>query len=422
MNGQEPGSAAMMEGGTARGGLALAATSAGRSDSVQPNAPSAAIEQHWARLRVEVLDSIEAAEAPWRTLERTALFTPYQSYDWIAHWHAARGAQGQVAIVVLFDGTEPVALLPLEVRRSLGLRRAMIIGTSIGNSDWLMMTPEVAPLLAGGRVSRLLVEAAPQVGGIDLLAFFDQPASWGGVDNPLLALPHQPGPNHFYFSARDAAASFDRFDDKRLGNLERRRRKLAEAMGPVVLRMAASVAEIDRVHAAFLEQRAARFAQQGIANIFAEPHFVRFMRDAAIDALGSERPSGVFHALYAGDTIVATSFGTFAGTHYSQYINATAAGDIAKFRLIGILMHDLFADCARRGALSIDMGLGDFGYKTDWTEPRTVHDSVIPLSPVGQVAAPVQLALRGVKRAIKQNPQVFDLYKRLRSRMRGAQA
>lgn len=378
------------------------------------------LDQRWSELRVTVLDSIAAAEAPWKALEQTAIFTPYQSYDWVAHWHAARGAQGRVAIVVLFEGEQPVALLPLEIRRSLGLRRAMIIGTSIGNSDWLMMTPEIAPVLAGGGVSRLLVDAARQAGGIDVLAFFDQPASWGGVDNPLLALPHQPGPNHFYFSARGAAANFDRFDDKRLANLERRRRKLAETMGPVVLRMAETAQEIDRVHAAFLEQRAARFAEQGIANIFAEEHFVRFMRQMAIDSLGSDRPSGAFHALYAGDTIIATSFGTFAGTHYSQYINATAAGDIAKFRLIGILMHDLFADCARRGTLSIDMGLGDFAYKTDWTEARTVHDGVIPLSPAGRLAAPVQLALRAIKRAIKQDPQVFDLYKRLRGLLRGA--
>src|SRR5690606_13603301 len=126
--------------------------------------------------------------------------------------------------------------------------------------------------------------------------------AWGGLDNPLLTLPHQPGPDHFYFGARDAAKGFDRFDDKRVANLLRRKRKLAETLGPVVLRAATTVAEIDAIHAAFLQQRADRFAQMGIANIFGEPHFVQFMRDGAIEALGQARPAFIFHALYAGDT------------------------------------------------------------------------------------------------------------------------
>ncbi len=70
--------------------------------------------------------------------------------------------------------------------------------------------------------------------------------------------------------------------------------------------------------------------------------------------------------------------GTFGGDHYSQYINATAGGEVAKFRLIGLLMHELFADVAARGGTSIDMGLGDFDYKNDWTVPTTVYDGDHP--------------------------------------------
>ncbi len=386
-----------------------------RADVASAQAPRA-------RFGLRVFDSIEAAAPLWRRLEQTAVFTPYQSFDWVSHWVAAQREPGQLAIIAVLDGEEPVALLPLQIRRSLGLRRAALIGTEVGNSDWLMMTPALAERLDAHGLAWLLKDLAQVAGGIDILALHDQPARWRGLDNPFLTLPHQLGPDHFYLGQRQANDSFDRFDDKRLANLQRRKRKLAELLGPVELRMATTPEEIDRVHVAFLEQRALRFAQQGIANIFAEPHFVRFMRSAAIASLGSAAPACAFHALYAGESIVATSFGTFAAGHYSQYINATAAGEAAKFRLIGILMHELFADWARRGATSIDMGLGDFDYKTDWTVAQTAYDSVIPLSPLGRLAAPLQLGLRAAKRAIKQNPQVFDLYKRLRSRLRGSQA
>lgn len=386
----------------------------------QPDAASA--QARLTALTVRVFDSVEAAAPLWRRLEQSAVFTPYQSFDWVSHWLSAQPEASEVAIIVVLDGEAPVALLPLALRRTLGLRRASLIGTAIGNSDWLMMTPAMAEVLGGGRIAWLLAQVARAAGGVDILALHDQPPGWRGLANPFLALPHQKGPDHFYFGALQANGAFDRFDDKRLANLQRRRRKLAELLGPVELRMATTPEEIDRVQAAFLEQRALRFAQQGIANVFAEPHFVRFMREAAIAGLGGTPPACAFHALYAGESIVATSFGTFAAGHYSQYINATGAGEAAKFRLIGILMHELFADYARRGATSIDMGLGDFDYKTDWTMAQTAYDSVIPLSPLGRLAAPLQLGLRAARRAIKQNQQLFGLYKRLRSRLRGSQA
>jgi CelD/BcsL family acetyltransferase involved in cellulose biosynthesis len=170
------------------------------------------------------------------------------------------------------------------------------------------------------------------------------------------------------------------------------------------------------VHRVFLEQRGARFAQMGIANIFGEPEFVRFFREGAIASLGSERPALVFHALHAGDDIVATALGSYSGDHYTQYINATSGdAEIAKFRLIGLLMHALFTEVAARGGTSIDMGLGDFDYKADWTVATTVHDGLIPLTLRGRLAGAGILAARRLKRTIKQHDQLWDLARKLRA-------
>lgn len=378
------------------------------SSAAAPLAGSAAFS-------VTVHTSLEAAEPVWRELETRAAFTPYQAFDWIRAWHEAGGTEGELAIIVITADDRPVALLPLEMSRRFGLRRAAFIGADMGNSDWMMLDPHFVDALTPERVTELLRQAARQAGGMDLVSLYDQPPQWQGLANPLLAFPHQPGPDHYYFGQLDARGTFDRFDDKRLGNLKRRMRKLGALLGPVELRAATTPEAVAQVQAAFIEQRAARFAQMGIANIFGEPHFVRFMRDGAIAALGAERPALIFHALYAGETIVATSCGTFAGTHYSQYINATAGGEAAKFRLIGILMHELFKDCVARGATSIDMGLGDFDYKSDWTEPQTAYDGMIPLSAAGQLGGAALLAGRRAKRMIKQHDQLWTLAKKLRA-------
>jgi CelD/BcsL family acetyltransferase involved in cellulose biosynthesis len=365
--------------------------------------------------RVTVHDSVEAAEAPWRALEQDAILTPYQRYDWIKALLDSRPLQGErCAVVVVSDASGPAALLPLAVARGLGVKVARIIGADIGNADWLVMRPQIAPQLTPVVLTGLLAEAARQAGGIDVVALHSQPERWLGLTNPLLAFPHQPAPDHFYFAPVAAAGETGRLSSKHLRNIQRGKRRLEETMGPVVLRQAGSFEEIARVHAAFIAQRNVRFAAMGVKNVFAEEWFVAFFKRTAANSLGSDCPALRFHALYAGDEIVATSCGTCCGSHYSQYINSTDFGPAAKYSLMGILMRDLLAELAADGITSIDMGLGDFGYKDDWADKQVVFDGAIALTAAGRMAAPVILGLRRLRREIKHNKLVFGVLKRLR--------
>jgi len=366
---------------------------------------------------VKVLTSLDAAEAAWRGLEASAVLTPYQRFDWVRHVVASRDERPTLAILVLEEDSAPIALLPLEITRRLGVRVASMIGSDIANADWMIFDPRHAAGLTPARLRAALAIASRAVGGIDLFVLRSQPAAWNGMENPLLAFPHQPGPDHLYLGTLNERGDFARFEEKRLVNFERRKRKLSAAYGDVTLRRAETVEEIDRFHRAFIEQRAVRFAQMGIPNIFAEPRFMKLFREGAVASLGETRPTIVFHALFAGERIVATAIGSFGGTHYTQYINATAGGDVAKFRLISVLMHELFADAAAAGATSIDMGLGDFEYKTDWTAPATVYDGMIPLSWRGQLVGAAVLSARALKRQIKQHDRLWSLVRKLRGAM-----
>lgn len=366
-------------------------------------------------LRVRVFDSIDAAVEPWLALERSAVLTPYQRYGWIKALAEARGLDGRCAIAAIEGGDRPVALFPFVIRHRLGIRTAEIIGADIGNADWLVVDRGVAPQLTPEVLRRLFDE----IGDIDMVSLVNQPQSWQGVTNPVLAFPHQPAPDHLYFGPL-GAEGVEQLSSKRIRNIQRGRRRLEETMGPVRLRSAETPEEIANIHETFLEQRGARFTEMGVRNIFAEDWFVRFFRGAAEASLGSDRPALRFHALHAGNEIVATCCGSYAGTHYAQFINSTASGPAAKYSLMGILMYDLVAELTEMGIASIDMGLGDFEYKTDWTERQVVYDSVVPLTAAGRIAAPMLLGSRRLKRAIKQNEQLFSLFKRVRGMLRGA--
>lgn len=379
-------------------------------------APDALREVAGTPFRLAVYDSVEAAEMPWRALEQTAVLTPYQRYDWIKPLLDSRPLDGgRCAIAIVHDASGPVALFPFAVVSHLGVKVASIIGSDIGNADWLIMHREAAAQLTPAVLTRLFAEAGGQVGGIDVVVLNSQPASWLGLANPLMGFLHQPAPDHLYIAPVTPEGETGRLSHKHFRNIQRGKRRLEETFGPVALRSAGSIEEIARVHATFVEQRNVRFAQMGIPNLFADDWFVDFFKRAAAVSLGSDRPALRFHALYAGDEIVATACGAYCGSHYSQYINSTASGPAAKYSLIGILLHQLIAELATKGITSIDMGLGDFDYKADWTDKQEVFDGAIGVTPVGKLAARVILGLRGLKRSVKQNPRLFGMFKRLRA-------
>jgi CelD/BcsL family acetyltransferase involved in cellulose biosynthesis len=362
-------------------------------------------------LTVSVFSSVEAAEPVWRELETRAVMTPYQSHEWIsAYCRAGFERFDAIAILVLSHKGKPIALAPFGVKRRFGVRMAQIIGMPISNCDALVYDPDHADELTAEALKSAF--SSLHGSGVDIVSFHSYLAEWQGHANPLLGFKHAPAPNNFYTSTLESGD--DPFIDqalpnKRRTNIRRSQRRLTEVLGDVSVRAAQSVEEIERVHAAFLEQRGKRFVQMGVENIFAQTPFQTLFRTLAIASLDQPVPTLRYHALYAGDEIVATSIGACTPTHYSQYINSTTDGPASKYSLMGVMLSALIDELRAKGITSFDMGLGDFDYKTDWTQVTTVYDSVIAVSPLGAIAAPLLLGARKAKRVIKQTPALWTI-------------
>ncbi len=364
---------------------------------------------------MDVIVGLGRAESTWRALEERFVASPYQRFDWVQAYAGSHGvADSDIALVLIAGDGETVAAMPLQITRRFGLTVAQMPSSEIGNTDFLMIDPARAGEATAEAVRSALNSASLAIGRLDLVLLRNQPARWEGIANPLLAFPYQEAPDVFYLS--ESRPGTERLSSKRLRNLQRGRRRLEELLGPVMLKRATTGAEIERYHAAFLEQRGERFRQQGIRNIFAEERFRSLFRDGATASLASERPALALHALMAGDTIVATCFGTYARTHYSQYINSICDGPAARFSLMGILLHDLVEELGGQGIRSFDMGIGAFDYKVDWTEQTPVFDGMIALSPAGHFLGRAIMAERAARRRIKTDPRLWSLAKALRGR------
>ena len=362
---------------------------------------------------IEVFEGLEAAMPTWRALEAEgALLTPYQRLDWIAPFLAARPAE-RVVVGALIENGRPIALLPLALETRLGLTIGRIPGSDLGNADWLIQAPGAQTRLDRATLMRFFSDFARRAGRLDLLQFANLPPHWQGVVNPLLVFDHQPAPDHLYY-APIGPGSEPRLPRKRRIDIQRGRRRLEEMYGTVGLHRARTEAAVIRAHDAFIAQRNQRFAEMGVHNIFAEPYFVRFFRQAALEGLDKKRPAIVFHTLEGDGEILAVAVGTYGPEHYSQYINSNTEGPAAKYSLIGLLTLDLMDELIADGIASFDFGIGDFAYKAAWTDRTEVFDALVPLSAPGRAAA-AALGLAGrTKRLIKQNPVLWDTAKRVR--------
>ncbi|WP_193337785.1 GNAT family N-acetyltransferase [Devosia beringensis] len=365
---------------------------------------------------VAIFHAMDVAEAEWRAFEAVAVLTPYQRFDWVKALIAAGlESEAGLAIAVIRRDGETVALLPLAIRQRFGLRVATMLGTTSSNGDWLMALPRFNPDAATLQV--LLRRICQAAGGADLVTLYNQPASWQGMDNPVLALAKAPGASNTYVATigpTPVPYIEHRLSTKRRNNITRGMRRLAESFGPLRTVRVNDLPTLEAAHQVFLEQRAARFVEMGVRNIFAEDGFVRLFRQLAPASFGQARPALCLHVLYAGEEIVATCWGAMAGNHYSQYINSTSSGPASQYSLMAILIGTVMDDLTQAGIVTMDMGLGDFAYKSEWAEREPVFHSVIALTRRGQLAAAASGLRDGLKRQIKQTPWLWTAAKRLR--------
>lgn len=360
--------------------------------------------------RITILDDLSVAEPIWRALEEQAVLTPYQRFDWCKALIDSGLETGAITVVLIGPSAQPFALLPLVADRKWGLRRGRLIGTMVSNTDALIFHPNAHCHFDGLALDALLPAIATAAGGLDFFSFRNMATHWAGHANPLLSVDAQPSPSRFYRAVIGPSLSpfiEHRLTNKLRTNLKRGSRRLEELLGPVRLETVADADGFGLIHRAFVEQRGARFAKMGVTNVFAEAKMMRFFSLACQRGFTQERPVLMAHALYAGAEIVATSFGAQAGSHYSQYINSTSTGPASKYSLMGILVGHLMDDLLARGVTTFDMGLGDFPYKTDWTQPETVFDALVPMTGRGKLALGAMRAGIFTKRTIKQNPRLW---------------
>jgi CelD/BcsL family acetyltransferase involved in cellulose biosynthesis len=379
------------------------------------------------RLQIKILNDLTAAKPDWLELEGTnSLSTPYQHFAWVSCWYEYLGKAAGVTpyIVVGQDATgRPLFLLPLASVRIGPLTVARFVGGKHSNSNLGLWRRSYANAITRADLDHIVGLIGSVDPSVDLLVLLNQPVAWDEVPNPLALLPRQDSPSFAYRGK--LARDFDELFKERVSTSTRKKLRQKERAlskhGPVRYWQAETAADLRRVLDAFFVQKAERMKELGLANVFAEAGVREFIEAAATQRDVSTASCIEFYAASVGDVIVATFAGVGSNLRFCGMFNSMISGEFAQQSPSELLLTNVVRMCCERGHATFDLGIGEAAYKRAFCgDTEQLFDSVVPLSGLGQIAAPFWRAHLNLKRGIKHSSRARRVVDAVRRRLAGS--
>lgn len=367
---------------------------------------------------VELYESIGAADREWSALMPDAVASAYQTPGFAKAWIDNAGTHEGYAPLIIgardADG-RLAALLPLAVRRKLGVTAASFIGGTHSNYNMPVFRRDALGRFSASECARLLQEAGAAA-GVDLFALENQPTEWEGVQNPFAALPGQPSPAPAFcgpLAATMEQQSKILFSSKTRSKQRRKLRRFEE-MGATRIYRAETEEERRKLLDAFFSQKSRQFAERGIADVFSRPG-VRDFLGQALGLNGAASVMDIYGFELDGEPLAVT--GGFAlNGRYSNMIISIVSGEHAKYSPGEMLLNGVTEDVIKRGLKTFDLGVGVANYKTMFCpNVEQLRDAFVGVTAKGRAVAAIASSARGAKGWAKNNQTVYGALHKLRA-------
>jgi CelD/BcsL family acetyltransferase involved in cellulose biosynthesis len=367
--------------------------------------------------------AFDSLEELWSLFEKRGTATPYQTLHWTKHWSATVApaiGMKPLLLTLLDDAQKPLAILPLGIQVLHGLRVVRFLGGKHANYNM--------PVFAEGgmlRINPLQLAATLQDFGktekIDLFVFDNLPTTWSGSANPLAGVAAIPSPSSAWKCSLKAdgdamiSGLMSSESRKKLRNKEKR---LSE-FGPIAYKEASTQEEAERFLAAFLQQKAMRFAALGIDNAFTDKGVEAFLAGAT--AIGrNQKPSIALFGMLSGERILAVFGGaSHAGRYTGMFTSFDTDPAVSRFSPGDLLLINLIKHLCAAGLHTFDLGTGEATYKNDYCDTEEpLVDCMLPVTLKGQLAVKALALKQIVKRRLKRSGTAMRLltqWRKLRS-------
>ncbi|TPP12082.1 GNAT family N-acetyltransferase [Rhizobium glycinendophyticum] len=373
------------------------------------------------RLSITVHNDMKAVERVWRQLEADPWNSMHQAFNWCYAW--VQTHDSPVAIVEgKIDGV-PAFILPLEIESHAMVRTAQFIGSAFTNYNSGLFTADFrrqARHLPMSTLSHQLAQAL--TGRADLVRLTHVPLDWRDERHPFSDFNSVRNPNSA-FQVRlgtDMEATIAPLNAKARRKKFRSQVRKMDAVGGFEHVRATSPGDKTALLDTFFRQKAARFAAQGLPNVFQAAETQAFFHMALeMDRGGNDVPLEMHALRLKGEhsgKIAAIAGLSRKGDHViCQFgsIDDTFMPEASPGELLFWLMIER---AALTGAAVFDFGIGDQDYKRRWCRnPTEHHDLMIAITPVGRLAEWLFKGMTRAKAGIKNNATLYSTLQRIRA-------
>jgi CelD/BcsL family acetyltransferase involved in cellulose biosynthesis len=366
---------------------------------------------------VHVLHDLDAVAPLWQRLQAGDVESPGQHLGFTRTWVAAQkiAPEDQFYVVAELEG-EPVALLPLWRRKARGVTLlTWFPGPHVGCNAPLV---DIARLARLGSVERAALWSAmlETLSGADLIYLKSVPQLTVDGADLFAELGRSVTAETLYraqFSSWDEADKTQRSKSRR--KHDRQQGERLDALGTVGFEEVRNGLEARAILDVMFRQRAARFAEMGVADPFTCDG-VREFYDATV-----AEGSGVnvrLHVLRLNGEIVAVRYNVAHGTRLFCLISsmsddaAIQTGSPGKQCLLRV-MQTVF----EAGYRTFDMGAGFTDEKRHWCNVQLpVRHHYVPLTTRGSIAGEAHRTWQVLRQRIKNDERLKGWAKALRAK------
>ncbi|WP_428526485.1 GNAT family N-acetyltransferase [Roseibium sp.] len=377
---------------------------------------------------LQLTEDLEELASEWTQLESAGIGTPYHSLLWCKAFQITLGAadRSQARIALVRKAGRPVLLLPLSLSTRRGVRILSFLGARIGNQNTGLWDKAFYEAVGPEMICSVLRQLCEE-SNADCINLQNVPLQWNGRTHPLVLGTAHTSPNPLYRGSVTAnfEDTFKTFHNKSARkNLNRKQRHLQEA-GDYQVRKCLRPDDIDAGLQAFLDQREARARITGVPNIFRSAEAKAFLRQTAgiFEPLSTSNiqdgPLEIWTLSIRGK-IRATYLCTQDRDTLYAYSNSVAHDEFLKNSPGLVLIREIVERlCADPDITIFDFGIGEVHYKSSWSQPEPMYDSLFYRTTKGKIYSAVQTAKTRLKSQIRNSERLWPMVKKLR-RMRAS--
>jgi CelD/BcsL family acetyltransferase involved in cellulose biosynthesis len=396
-----------------------------------PLAPSPPISVASARsaapisgVSLRVHSDLEEIRDEWKTFERHADRTVFQTFDWLADWQREIGAKnGTIPAIVLGreTGGQLLFILQFAVETQGMARRLSWLGWQLCDYNAPLLAEHFSDRMSAERFMMVwqdvikLLRANPRL-RFDLIDLQKMPEMVGAQRNPFLDLQVLPHPSGAYvanlggdwetfYAAKRSASTRKR---------ERRQLKHLAEHGDVRFVDVKDRDEMAATLATLMSQKSRALARMGVDDFFAKPGRRNFFNAVVTNPALQD----VIHVsrLDVGSTVAATNVGLRFRDCYYLILSSYDDGELSRFGPGRAHLQELIQHAIRCGFRHFDFTVGDEPYKHDWADVELkLYDHLEAATPWGSMIMATTTAFRRTKRLIKQSPVLWRAFSKARA-------